>query len=175
MDEAVKRQMEEEAIETEKLENKVEETGITKNQDTVELEKPKLESVSEKVVEEHAGIIDKTNNDKTTKEHNINLVIETPTVEKHELPIVKEMPKKEIPVVRAVPIKKEEVVNRLKFNDNDSVLDMGTNTSSEIAAPKTLERLEKIAKENNERRKAEEAAYDAVSYTHLTLPTILLV
>jgi len=159
VNEAVKRQMEEEATETEKLENKMEETGITKNQDTVELEKPKLESVSEKVVEEHAGIIDKTKNYNTIKEHNINLVIETPTVEKHELPVVKELPKKEIPVVRAVPIKKE-VVNRLKFNDNDSVLDMGTNTSSEIAAPKTLERLEKIAKENNERRKEEEAAYD---------------
>jgi len=159
VNEAVKRQMEEEATETEKLENKMEETGITKNQDTVELEKPKLESAPEKVVEEQAGIIDKTKNDNTSKEHNINLVIETPTVEKHELPVVKELPKKEIPVVRAVPIKKE-VVNRLKFNDNDSVLDMGTNTSSEIAAPKTLERLEKIAKENNERRKEEEAAYD---------------
>jgi len=45
VNEAVKRQMEEEATETEKLENKMEETGITKNQDTVELEKPTLESV----------------------------------------------------------------------------------------------------------------------------------
>ena len=37
---------------------------------------------------------------------------------------------------------------------------MGTNKSTEIEAPKTLERLEKISKENNEKRKAEEAAYD---------------
>jgi len=161
VDEAVKKAMEEEAAAAEKIENKMEENGVTKNQDTMELEKPKLESAPEKVVEEQAGIIDKTKNDNKSKEHNINLVIETPTIaENNESQLVKELPKKEIPVVRAVPVKKEEVVNRLKFNDKDSVLDMGTNKSSEIEAPKTLERLEKISKENNERRKAEEAAYD---------------
>jgi hypothetical protein len=37
---------------------------------------------------------------------------------------------------------------------------MGTNKSSEVEAPKTLERLEKISKEANEKRKAEEAEYD---------------
>jgi len=161
VDEAVKKAMEEEAAAAEKLENKMEENGVTKNQDTMELEKPKLESASEKVIEEHAGIIDKTKNDNISKEHNINLVIETPTIsENNETSLVKELPKRDIPVVRAVPVKKEEVVNRLKFNDKDSVLDMGTNESSEIEAPKTLARLEKISKENNERRKAEEAAYD---------------
>jgi len=161
VDEAVKKAMEEEAAEAEKLENKMEENGVTKNQDTMELEKPKLESAPERVVEEQAGIIDKTKNDNTSKEHNINLVIETPTVaENKQLPVVKELPKRDIPVVRAVPVKKEEVVNRLKFNDKDSVLDMGTNRSTEVEAPKTLERLEKISKENNDRRKAEEAAYD---------------
>ena len=161
VDEAVKKAMEEEAVAAEKLENKMEENGVTKNQDTMELEKPKLESAPEKVIEEQAGIIDKTKNDNISKEHNINLVIETPTIaENNEKSLVKELPKRDIPVVRAVPVKKEEVVNRLKFNDKDSVLDMGTNKSSEIEAPKTLERLEKISKENNERRKAEEAAYD---------------
>ena len=35
----------------------------------------------------------------------------------------------------------------------DSVLDMGTNKSSEINAPKTLERLEKISNEQNQKRK----------------------
>ena len=157
VDEAVKKAMEEEAVEAEKLENKMEENGVTKNQDTMELEKPKLESAPEKVVEE-AGIIDKTKKEETPKEHNINLVIETPISKERE----EELVKKDVPVVKAVPVKKneEEVVNRLKFNDKDSVLDMGTNKSSEIEAPKTLERLEKIAKENNEKRKAEEAAYD---------------
>ena len=59
---------------------------------------------------------------------------------------------------------KESVVNKLKFNDKDSVLDMGTNKSSEVEAPKTLERLEKISKEANEKRKAEEAEYDDDDY-----------
>ena len=42
----------------------------------------------------------------------------------------------------------------------DSVLDMGTNKSSEVNAPKTVERLEKISVEQNQRRKEEEAEYD---------------
>lgn len=45
----------------------------------------------------------------------------------------------------------------LSFNDNDSVLDLGTNKESIIQAPKTPERLEKISKEQHEKRKAEEA------------------
>ena len=107
VDEAVKKAMEEEAAEAEKLENKMEENGVTKNQDTMELEKPKLESAPEKVVEEQAGVIDRTKNDNTAKEHNINLVIETPTVaENKQLPVVKELPKRDIPVVRAVPVRR---------------------------------------------------------------------
>ena len=37
---------------------------------------------------------------------------------------------------------------------------MGTNESSEISAPKTIERLEKISKEQNEKRKLEEEEED---------------
>ena len=48
----------------------------------------------------------------------------------------------------------------LSFNDNDSVLDLGTNKESIVQAPKTDERLDKIAKEQNEKRKAEEALED---------------
>ena len=158
VDEAVKKEMEKQALESEKLESVKEESGITKNQDTVELEKPKLASSTENVTKE-AGIIDKTKTEEKEipKEHNINLVIETPITKERK----EELVKKEVPVVTAVPVKKDEdVVNRLKFNDKDSVLDMGTNKSTEIEAPKTLERLEKISKENNEKRKAEEAAYD---------------
>jgi hypothetical protein len=55
----------------------------------------------------------------------------------------------------------ENIVDgKLKFNDNDSVLDMGTNKESLVNAPKTDERLDKIAKEQHEKRKAEEAAED---------------
>jgi len=45
----------------------------------------------------------------------------------------------------------------LSFNDTDSVLDLGTNRESIVQAPKTDERLEKIAREQNAKRKAEEA------------------
>ena len=51
-------------------------------------------------------------------------------------------------------------VNKIKFNDTDSVLDMGTNKSNQILAPKTLDRLEKISKEREDKRKQEEAEYD---------------
>ena len=49
---------------------------------------------------------------------------------------------------------------RIGFNNNDSVLDMGTNKESIIEAPKTIERLEEVAKIANEKRKAEEEGYD---------------
>lgn len=55
---------------------------------------------------------------------------------------------------------KENNLPRLSFNDKDSVLDMGTNKSSMIEAPKNIERLDKIAKENEAKRKAEEAELD---------------
>ena len=45
----------------------------------------------------------------------------------------------------------------IKFNDNDSVLDMGTNKQSIISAPKTIERLEEISHLAAEK---ERASYD---------------
>ncbi len=48
----------------------------------------------------------------------------------------------------------------IKFNDTDKVLDMGTNKESEINAPKTIKRLEEVAKIANEKRKAEEEEED---------------
>ena len=51
-------------------------------------------------------------------------------------------------------------LGRLSFNNNDSVLDMGTNESKQINAPKDIPRLEKISAERNEQRKLEEAEYD---------------
>lgn len=49
---------------------------------------------------------------------------------------------------------------RIGFNNNDSVLDMGTNKETIVEAPKTIERLEEVAKIANEKRKAEEEGYD---------------
>ena len=66
----------------------------------------------------------------------------------------------EKPVEKPVEQHVEQPTNKLSFNDNDSVLDMGTNKESLISAPKTDERLEKISKEQHEKRKAEEAEED---------------
>mgnify|MGYP001289507812 CR=1 FL=1 len=44
----------------------------------------------------------------------------------------------------------------LSFNDTDNVFDMGTNQTSEIEAPKTIDRLEQISEQRNEQRKIEE-------------------
>ena len=65
----------------------------------------------------------------------------------------------EITVEKPDSIVTEKSTN-ISFNDNDNVLDMGTNKESVISAPKDIERLDKIAKENDARRKAEEAEYD---------------
>tara|TARA_B100000073_G_scaffold264598_2_gene224265 strand:+ start:1253 stop:2386 length:1134 start_codon:yes stop_codon:yes gene_type:complete len=57
----------------------------------------------------------------------------------------------------AKPLLESTPSNRLSFNDNDSVLDMGTNKESLISAPKDIERLEEISRINEAKRKAEEA------------------
>ena len=44
----------------------------------------------------------------------------------------------------------------ISFNDDDNVLDMGTNESSVVHAPKTEKRLEEISRIANEKRKEEE-------------------
>ena len=52
-----------------------------------------------------------------------------------------------------------DLPDRISFNDTDTAVDI-TGTETEVSAPKTVERLEKIAHEANERRKAEEAEED---------------
>jgi hypothetical protein len=48
-----------------------------------------------------------------------------------------------------------DIPDRISFNDTDTSVDI-TGKETEVSAPKTVERLEKIAHEANERRKAEE-------------------
>jgi hypothetical protein len=146
VDEAVKKAMEEEAVATETLEK--DENNITKTDDTIELEKPNFEK--EKVVEEALKLESsnkETESVKDTQEHNINLTIATPLMD------------------TVTP--KASIVNTLKFNDTDSVVkyDRKASPSSnpepeKIIAPKTVERLEKISHDANERRKAEEEEDD---------------
>jgi len=145
-----KKKMEEEMTETiENVDKKNE--GVTKSQDTVTLEKPDLEKAKivasalseESVVETPVA----SAKESKSSEHNIKLTIETPKSEEAVLPI------------------KTGVVNKLSFNDTDSVVNYDKKTGEmdkpeKVEAPKTLERLEKIAHEQNEKRKAEEAEYD---------------
>ena len=53
----------------------------------------------------------------------------------------------------------KDIPDRISFNDNDTAVDI-TGQETTVNAPKTVERLEKIAHEANERRKAEEAEED---------------
>jgi hypothetical protein len=53
------------------------------------------------------------------------------------------------------PFEEQENIT-LSFNNNDNVLNMGTNEETIIEAPKTIERLEEISNIRNEQRKLEE-------------------
>ena len=105
---------------------------------------------------------DKPNSKDSSTEHNIKLTIAT---EKNES-IEKFNPVTDTSTVETneeevdTSPKTETTPGKLTFNDMDSVLDMGTNKSSEISAPKTVERLEKISAEQNQKRKEEEEEYD---------------
>ena len=149
-----KKKMEEEMAESvENIDKK--ENDITKSKDTVKLEKPELEKskvvasalADESSIEEAVPINTSTPESKPS-EHNIKLTIETPKADVKENPPVN-----------------NDVVNKLTFNDTDSVVNYDKKTGEmakpeKVEAPKTLERLEKIAFEQNEKRKAEEAEYD---------------
>jgi len=135
------------------------ENSIKKSEDTVVIEKPDLEK--EKIVASALktdSIINTTNEDTTNKdtteapkEHNIKLTIETPKISESS--------------TTEPPSPKPDIVNRLSFNDTDSVVNYDKKTGEmdkpeKVDAPKTLERLEKISHDQNEKRKAEEAEYD---------------
>ena len=101
-----------------------------------------------------------------TTEHNIKLTIQTEknnsdtenTIEKFS-PVTDVSNLNNDEKIDTTP-KEDTTPGKLTFNDMDSVLDMGTNKSSEINAPKTVERLEKISAEQNQKRKEEEEEYD---------------
>lgn len=108
---------------------------------------------------------------------NVNTVVSTPQVvtpvEVVQPPIVKEPVPETTTLTSAEPIVNTQALianntkivkaaeetatqSALSFNNTDSVLDMGTNQSTDIEAPKTIERLEQISEERNQQRKLEE-------------------
>ena len=176
VEENVAKQIEEELEKNQKIMDKETKEEI----ETVDVEKPVLKknSVEETVTDTNKSeeISDNKSEDKTEKNknlaQNINLIIETPKAEDAVKNTVDSM----VAATVASSLPEKETMknppptpNRLSFNDNDSVLDMGTNKSEEVSAPKTIERLEKISREQNERRKLEEAEEDDDDDEKLTI------
>ena len=163
VEEAVAKQMEETSTqelldkankkeETEINVSKTDKPEIVKNSETIKKENDS--NASNNIVESAPGKSGPT-------DHNIKLTIQT---EKDEA-IEKFKPVSDTSTIEtakelSTEPKIEVAPGKLTFNDMDSVLDMGTNKSSEINAPKTVERLEKISNEQNQKRKEEEAQYD---------------
>lgn len=177
IDETVDEEIIEEIIEknmTDKEAEKIENELNEKKAEKEEKEKDKEEEENIKI-----NKIDKDNDDEDKKpeeknEFSDSFQVLTKKLEdnknfsmKMNIPKPSDKPEKKLdkvePAINQEKEKEKEKVNtlpRLSFNDNDSVLDMGTNKSSLIEAPKTIERLDKIAKENDAKRKAEEAEFD---------------
>ena len=164
VEEAVAKQMEETSTQ-ELLDkaNKKEETEISVSKS----DKPELvknsETKTEKSATENVSSTEIASNTKEeTTEHNIKLTIATEkdeSIEKFKPVTDTSNLEKNEEEVDTSP-KVETSPGKLTFNDMDSVLDMGTNESSEVNAPKTVERLEKISAEQNQKRKEEEEEED---------------
>ena len=174
----IKDKLKENQPETENTETSSSDIEINK------VEKPALNSVTSDIPEKPASTSDSQNAKETNniqknmenkeKKPNINLIINTPKTNETETasalvtalnssinkPETKSVAPNVAPAVKSTTSTSPTTPTRLSFNDNDSVLDMGTNKSTEISAPKTVERLEKISKEQNEKRKLEEAEED---------------
>ena len=189
MDETVDEEIIEETVEkmvdeTEKIEleqkaKQDSETTTTDSEQINTVKKPVLEKLNETVAvagdteTNKENFNNKENTETGDKTANINLVIETipnnsentsdskPIINKTEKTQIETKPKKpELSQSDMDKAIKTLSPPGIKFNDNDSVLDLGTNETSEVNAPKTIERLEKISHDANERRKLEEAEED---------------
>ena len=164
VEEAVAKQMEETSTQ-ELLDkaNKKEETEISVSKsDKPELVKNSETKIEKSATENVSSSEIASNTKEQTTEHNIKLTIDTEkdeSIEKFKPVTDTSNLEKNEEEVDTSP-KVETSPGKLTFNDMDSVLDMGTNKSSEINAPKTVERLEKISVEQNQKRKEEEAEYD---------------
>ena len=104
--------------------------------------------------------------DSKDKDNDENIIkIDTPTNKKIITPTPHSTPVKTIGEgVAPTPLKLDDdiktVSTRLRFNDEDKVLDMGTNQEKIVNAPKDIERLEQISEERNQKRKAEAELFD---------------
>jgi hypothetical protein len=127
-------------------------TTITKKED-IEMNTIKKPELTKNKIQENLG---ENLEPEKKQEQNINLIIET---RKSENDQVKDVVNSLVLSTSAIDTSIKTPA-RLSFNDKDSILDMRTNKSTDVIVPKTIERLEKISKEQNDKRKLEEAEED---------------
>ena len=163
VEENVAKQMEDELYKAEENEKFASDdtNKITKNDVEMNtVEKPELnKNKAEEPEKSEKQYVTSNNNEQQAQ--NINLIIETPKTELSDKEDVKNTVKETVDTLvnsisAATTVNKEttsESSSRLSFNDKDSVLDMGTNKSKEINAPKTIKRLEKISKDKMKKEK----------------------
>lgn len=147
IDETIEEEVIEEIVEKEVEDNKEKEAVAAEEEDNTKVVIEKNEAVVEKTPKVKTEVVEDKITDPILK-------VETDTdIEKTNESLSSPKMKEKV----SLEVTEEIENKRLSFNDNDKVLDMGTNEESIVNAPKNVERLDKISKENNERRKLEEA------------------
>ena len=127
---------------------------------TEEIEQEKAKREAEEKEEENKVensepttiVVEKPKEDNKSEDNNNKPEEKATVVEDEEV-----LPDLNLDDVVGEKMEESAVKTPLTFNDNDSVLDMGTNEEKLVNAPKTPERLDQIATERNEQRKLEEA------------------
>ena len=155
IDETVEEEIIEEVIEKQVKSDE----PVVENMETTKENKDETNSVD--VIKTDKIELKKNTDEKSeeVKQHNVKMVIEDKK-EDSVKPLEKEELKAEEIKIHTEPPKDFDKKPNLKFNDTDSVLDLGTNKETNVEAPKTIERLEQISVVQNQKRKEEEALED---------------
>lgn len=154
IDETVEEEIIEEVIEKQVKSDE----PVVENMETTKENKDETNSV-DVIKTDKIELKKNTNENEEVKEHNVKMVIEDKK-EDTVKPLEKEELKAEEIKIHTEPPKDFDKKPNLKFNDTDSVLDLGTNKETNVEAPKTIERLEQISVVQNQKRKEEEALED---------------
>jgi hypothetical protein len=152
IDETVDEEVIEEIIEKSmsKEEAKILEEEVNEREDKRDEDNKEKEITSEPSVELLAEEENKENIKEKKEEFNDSLKILTDKLE-----VINKPQKSPFSMKFNIPTANEKKP-RIGFNNDDSILDMGTNKETTVSAPKTIERLEEVAKIANAKRKAEE-------------------
>jgi hypothetical protein len=150
-----------------KNEKKEEEEDVPKNIDVIKTEKPELSNNEEKKEENIKLTINEAMEkeikkeeqeiksvEKTIKE---NAVKQENTEPENFTKDENTRPENAIKIDTQPMTQETKSRTLLTFNDTDEVLNLGTNQTSQINAPKNIERLEQLSAIQNKKRKEEEA------------------